>query len=370
MLINTASTYKGGGVQVAKSFMEECKDFPQNEYHVLIGESLESMVDRKSFPENFTFYSVGKRPGKNFLKALGGNAFDRVEDDVKPDVVFTTSGPAYWRPRAPHLVGFNLGHYVYPDSPFYTIISLKPRVRWFLKKHIHSYFFKRDADAFVVQTEDVANRLRALFRSERVFVVPNTHSHDYIEQKYFPAKLGKKNGEIRLLTLCAYHLHKNLEIINAVSTILRKRKYANVIFVVTLDHQQFKSTFPEHERLGIRNVGPVPSHEGPALYAEVDFMFLPTLIECFSASYPEAMISKKPILTSDLGFARSVCQNAAVYFNPLDPEDIAEKIIKLIEQPQAQRELIKNGIERVRHFPDARARAAMYLNLCENLIEN
>ena len=28
LLINTASTFKGGGVQVAKSFIEECKDMP------------------------------------------------------------------------------------------------------------------------------------------------------------------------------------------------------------------------------------------------------------------------------------------------------------------------------------------------------
>ena len=26
LLINTASTFKGGGVQVAKSFIEECKE--------------------------------------------------------------------------------------------------------------------------------------------------------------------------------------------------------------------------------------------------------------------------------------------------------------------------------------------------------
>ena len=55
-------------------------------------------------------------------------------------------------------------------------------------------------------------------------------------------------------------------------------------------------------------------------------MFLPTFLECFSASYAEAMLMKKPIITSNLGFAQNVCKDAAVYFDPCNPEDIIDKI--------------------------------------------
>ena len=68
----------------------------------------------------------------------------------------------------------------------------------------------------------------------------------------------------------------------------------------------------------------------PMCTAQSDAMLLPTMLECFSASYPEAMVMKKPVLTSDLSFARSICGNAAIYFNPFDPADIADKIIGLV----------------------------------------
>ena len=64
----------------------------------------------------------------------------------------------------------------------------------------------------------------------------------------------------------------------------------------------------------------------PKLYNQADAMFLPTLLETFSASYPEAMKMERPILTSDLDFAKDICGDAALYFNPLDSYDIANKI--------------------------------------------
>ncbi len=49
---------------------------------------------------------------------------------------------------------------------------------------------------------------------------------------------------------------------------------------------------------------------------------MPTLLECFSASYLEAMYMKKIIFTSDLPFAHTVCKDAAFYFAPHDVENI------------------------------------------------
>ena len=55
LLINTASTFKGGGVQVAKSFIEECKDIREHEYYVVLGENISKSINKDSFPKNFTF---------------------------------------------------------------------------------------------------------------------------------------------------------------------------------------------------------------------------------------------------------------------------------------------------------------------------
>jgi glycosyltransferase involved in cell wall biosynthesis len=92
-------------------------------------------------------------------------------------------------------------------------------------------------------------------------------------------------------------------------------------------------------------------------------MFLPTLLECFSASYAEAMKMGLPILTSDLKFAREVCGDAAVYFDPVNAGDIAEKILELYDNPENQARMRARGFRRLKDFGTSQERAARYLEI-------
>lgn len=48
------------------------------------------------------------------------------------------------------------------------------------------------------------------------------------------------------------------------------------------------------------------------------------------------MKMEKPIITSDLGFARSICQDAALYFKPRDARSAVEQIERLLDNPVLQ----------------------------------
>lgn len=117
----------------------------------------------------------------------------------------------------------------------------------------------------------------------------------------------------------------------------------------------------------IRNVGPVAIKDCPDLYRECDAIFLPTLLECFSANYPEAMVMERPILTSDLPFARCVCKDAALYFNPMDPKDIATKLIALSESRPLYKSLVSKGLNVLADIPSSSSRALQYLSICESI---
>lgn len=371
IIINTASTYKGGGVQVARSFIEECRNFEEHEYHIIQGEMLSGLIDSEEYPQNFSFYNFGYRPATRVLSLKDHGAdFKTIEESVKPDVVFTTSGPAYWRPKAPHLVGYNLPHYIYRDSPFFSKIPFTKKMKWNLKGVILKKFFKRDADAYVVQTDDVNNRLREWIKSERVYTVSNTYSQHYENPKNVANKLPeKKANEFRFLTLSAWHSHKNLDIIADIIDILPDKLKNKVRFVLTLPEDTFRSNFSPDIREYIINIGPVKPDEGPALYRECDALFLPTLLECFSASYAEAMKMEKPILTSDLGFAHTVCGDAALYVDPIDPRAIVAKIVELTEDKFLQEKLIQNGTKQLKTFATAKKRAEEYLKICGELVD-
>ena len=75
-------------------------------------------------------------------------------------------------------------------------------------------------------------------------------------------------------------------------------------------------------------------------------------------------------MTSDLGFAHSLCGNAAIYFNPLDVKDISEKIYCISSNNNLKKELIKNGKERLFFFDDYKSRTDKLIKILENEFSN
>ena len=371
LLINTSTTYKGGSVQVAVSFIHECMSFADNRYHIILSDSVSALLEEKAFPSNFIFYHSPYRPATKVLSFTNQASFlQKVEGEVKPDVVFTTSGPAYWRPAAPHVMGFNLAHYLYFDSPYFSLISFHDRWRWRLKGIFIKYYFRRDADAYVTQTDVINRRFRKWSKKKRVYTVSNTYGSQYENPKLANSKFPSLGlpGEVKLLVLSAYYRHKNLEILGEIVDLLQKEDSLRIRFVVTLPHKIYQSLYSRDQQKQISNIGPIKPSECPALYGKCDLVFIPTLLECFSAAYPEAMIMGKPIITTDLDFARSICANASLFYQPLSAQDALSKIKTLIEDPDLWNKLVSFGKERVKHFDSAAQRAMKYLETCENLI--
>lgn len=365
-----ATQFKGGSLQVVISLIQEFKKFSENEYHVIVSESVSKQVDITSFPNNFNFYNYPySGPITIYNKRNRSKCLTTIEAKVNPDCIISTSGPLYWHAHAPVLMGFNLPNNIYEDSPFFKMLTLKKRFKWWYKKQIHRYYFKRDATAYFVQTDDVNWRLRKYVGSKEVYTISNTCNSFFIDRQKYPNKLPEKqDGEIRLLTVSTWYPHKNFEIIKPVLNELKKRGLTNIKFILTLSKEHYSRIFGAEYADKVINIGPIPSAECPSLYEECDYMFLPTLLECFSASYAEAMIMEKPILTSNLGFATTVCNDAAMYFDAVNPTDIADKIELLIKNPTLQKELIKKGKKQLSQFGTAEERALQILELCKKII--
>jgi glycosyltransferase involved in cell wall biosynthesis len=82
------------------------------------------------------------------------------------------------------------------------------------------------------------------------------------------------------------------------------------------------------------------------------------------------MKMEKPIITSDMGFAQTICEEAAMYVDPMDANDIADKIVKLVNSKELQNKLIENGRIRLKAFGTAAGRAKQYLDICKNMIDS
>lgn len=369
LIVNAASTFKGGAEQVANSFINECKIYPENEYHILLCDNIYYQLDIENFGSNFYFYKLESRPVTGlitFFKSL--SYFNRLENRIKPDVVISTGDHGYWNPKAWLVVGYNIPHHVYRDTPYFDSLPLRKKLYWSLRKKFDLFFYRR-ADALIVQTDDVNNRLSALIPDKPIFTVSNTVNSYYLNYKKRKINLPQKQvGEIRFLTMSANYKHKNLEIIKEVIPALTGMGVENFKFILTLPKTAFEDFKDGEVYPHIVNLGPVPIKDGPSLYEECDFMFLPSLLECFSASYAEAMAMEKPILTSNLPFAKTVCKDAAVYFDPMNPVEIASKIRNLIKNPVIQDELVQKGKAIFKHLNTPEERAKRFLEICEDQI--
>jgi len=225
-----------------------------------------------------------------------------------------------------------------------------------------------------METEKGKEKLSTVLGLEKadISVVGNSHSAIFNDNAYLSKShpdyihLPKKEGnEFRLLLISHSHPHKNLKIINHVLPLLQNH---NIKFILTINEKSYNALFPTKPKQ-ILNLGPVSQNACPSLYAQCNAMFLPTLLEVFSASYPEAMKMEKPILTSDYSFATDVCQDAALYFDPLDPKDIAEKIKLLIIDKVLQNDLIEKSKKRIKEFETAQSRAEKYIKIFEKISE-
>jgi glycosyltransferase involved in cell wall biosynthesis len=299
-----------------------------------------------------------------------------LEAEIKPDIVFSVFGPAYWRPRSHHLVGFADGWVYNPDSVAYDRLPLFKKIKMKLHTKYKAFYLKRDSDSFVIETEDAKQKLSTTINipESTIHVIGNTYSSvfqndSYLDQThlsylYLPAK---RFDTFRFLYIAHNHANKNLTIINQILPLLEG---VEIEFVLTLDQVSFQALFGDaHYQNKIINMGSIPHISCPSLYAQCDALFAPTLLETFSAAYPEAMKMEKPILTSSYSFATDVCGDAALYFDPLDPKDIAEKIKKLVDDKTLQNNLVEKGKKRVKEFETARSRAEKYITLCENLVK-
>jgi glycosyltransferase involved in cell wall biosynthesis len=376
LLINTATTFKGGGIQVALSFLEECRIFQENDYYVILGIKIAKMIDINNFPNNFTFFMIDYKPADRVLFSMKSpdEFMRKIEKKYSPDCVFTTSGPAYWRPSAPHLVGYNLPHFLYYDSPYFTlnIISRIKKVYWGLKSIIIKYYFRRDSEYYVVQTNDVKKRLFSFIGmgKKHIYVVSNSYSKYYKgEPKYTKKYLENINStKKKLLYFSSFYSHKNFKIINQIARLFEKKNISDYIFITTIDQKYYNNIFNSSIQKYIFNVGPIHPKEGPALYDECTISFIPTLMECFSVTYLESMIKGTPILTSDLSFSRAVCGRSALYFSPNDPNDALNKIQLLSSSPDLRKKLITFAKKRVLSFDSSVDRAEKYLSICESII--
>lgn len=98
-------------------------------------------------------------------------------------------------------------------------------------------------------------------------------------------------------------------------------------------------------------LGRVPEADLPGLYREADCLVLPSVsrLEAFGIVALEAMASGVPVVVSDIPGVREVLEPdvTGLVAAPLDPKDLAGRIVQLADAPDRARSMGKRGRQRV-----------------------
>lgn len=348
-VLNALPLRKGGGLTIG---LEIVRCLPsvtsEHHFHVLAspGVGYEELVARNVTVETIKWAELGEWGQLRFLNTQ----LPRICERENSDVLFSMGNMASITVKRPQLVLFHLAHMIYPEIVRTMSSGWRQKIHYVVRRR---YFAAGIRRSFVAaQTSVAKERLVRQFRipPERIIVVPNAFSQESYERRPGPrsAALSRLTKRYRLLYLTSYYPHKNLEILVKVALRLRELKQTDFVFVTTLspddpDARRFleyaNRTAPDY----FFNVGHVPLSEIRSCLEESWALVMPTLLESFSGTYLEAMNAGCPILTSDRDFARAICGDAAIYFDPLDPDDIVKAIFRLRDSDDAREKLVRAG---------------------------
>ncbi|MGX6445628.1 glycosyltransferase family 4 protein [Neobacillus sp. K501] len=95
----------------------------------------------------------------------------------------------------------------------------------------------------------------------------------------------------------------------------------------------------------VKYLGYVSDEDLKGLYKNAFAFIFPSIYEGFGLPPIEAMDSGCPVIASTYASIPEVCGEAAIYFDPKDPSDLADKMIQLLSNENLHSDLKRRGLD-------------------------
>jgi glycosyltransferase involved in cell wall biosynthesis len=149
--------------------------------------------------------------------------------------------------------------------------------------------------------------------------------------------------------------HKNhLALLTALRLLRDRRRFDGELVLTGVAREAHGEVSAAIDRLGlsgaVRILGYLPTSELPAIYAAAEMLVFPSLFEGFGLPLLEAMACGCPVVSSSATSLPEVAGDAALFFDPRSPEDMAARIGEVLEAPDLRRRLRTAGLARAAEF--------------------
>ena len=233
-------------------------------------------------------------------------------------------------------------------------------------------YYRRCSNNLYSENESVSKALRSLYPKKKVYTVTNFYNQVFDKpEDWIEHTLPKYDG-VSLLTVANLYPHKNLGItLGIINYIKRKHPDFKFRFVISVAKEDFINAYGDRYNEEMSEhflfLGTVKIAECPSLYKQCDIEFQPTLLESFTATFPEAMRMGMPIVTTDLAFARQLCGDAACYYDALKTEDAAEAIYRVATDKEYASSLVEKGRKQLLFYDTYEQRAEKLIDIVQEI---
>jgi glycosyltransferase involved in cell wall biosynthesis len=318
-------------------------------YGIELSKAIKKLENRYGYnfrflaPKNIIHSEIAQELNVKVIGSLRGQLWDQIsllkflKKNNNPLVInFSNTLPATYKNKI-----FTL----------HDIIYAKYSVSFFYKKYwelIIPIILKNSK--FILTVSEFSRREIAEYYNidvNKIFVIYNG-----VSERFKPRKVD--NVEPYILGVSSIAYHKNfLKLIEAYS--LLKDRSIKLYIVGSINNRIFgKESYKFlkyiNNNKNIIFLNRVDDEKLIELYSNAICFVYPSLYEGFGIPPLEAQACGCPTLVSDIPVFKEIYKDSVLYFNPLDPYDIADKIEKLLNNASLRDYLINKSLKNVKEF--------------------
>jgi glycosyltransferase involved in cell wall biosynthesis len=238
------------------------------------------------------------------------------------------------------------------DLSFLHYPSFIKNTHYLFYKHYTPKFLNK-AKRVITVSEFSKKDILSQYKIEpgKIDVVPNAakeifHPLSDIEKDTIKNKFT--NGKEYFVYAGAIHPRKNLINLLRAFSIFKKRQMSNLKLVLAgrlaWKYKEFLESLKTYKyREDVVLTGYLNEEELVNVIGAAYALVYPSLWEGFGVPVLEAMLSHVPVITSGNSAMQEIAKDAALYVNPVDHNDMAEKMMLLYKDENLRSQLIERG---------------------------
>lgn len=351
ILLNATTINVGGGLFVTVNFIKESlsNTIGGVDWYYLVSATVFDELKKISIilPKN-KYVIISESPAKFIGRTRVLKEIQKVENDVKPDIVYSIGSPSYVKFKNIEVQRLTNPYITHPND--FALNSYKPfdKYKIILKNIIQRSIISK-GKYFVTQSKTAKNGILKLTKGEEndVVVIPNSLSDDF-------KSINRKNLkpiENYIFCLAAPYPHKNIQEIPKIARLLLDRGINDFKIVVTIpySHKLIKNFTRNCEILGVKdkilNVGKIKQVECKDWYLKAKVVFLPTYLETFSSTVLESLYLKVPLVTTNFSFNKDISGEFALYFDPENWNQAVDHLQTLLFNEDERKKILMSDKE-------------------------